>query len=88
MGKITIAKEGVVPEEGVRGVREELWDEFLANYQRKNPVKYASKRATEYVDPLTGEKKPKVDEFATIPASFRGIVKELKTLKGVVREIS
>ena len=88
MGKINIAKEGVLPEEGTRGAREELWDEFITNYQRKNPVKYASKRATEYVDPVTGETKPKVDEFATIPASFKGIVREMKTLKGIVREIT
>ena len=30
MGKINIAKEGVLPEEGTRGAREELWDEFIA----------------------------------------------------------
>ena len=74
MGKITIAKEGVVPEEGVRGVREELWDEFLANYQRKNPVKCAQKL--------------EAGAFKEIPPSFRAVVKELKTLKGNIREIS
>lgn len=89
MGKIKLTNGGtVLPEDGVQGQREELWAEFLANYERKNPVKYASKRATSYVDPIDGLTKPKKDEFAEIPASFKGIVRELKTVKGVIREIS
>jgi len=88
MGKITLNNTGVVPEEGVRGAREQLWDEYLEKYKLKNPVKYESKRATSYVDPIDGLTKAKRDEFAEIPASFKGIVRELKTLKGVIREIS
>jgi hypothetical protein len=88
MGKIKLNEQGVVPEEGVRGEREKLWEEFLANYERKNPVKYASKRATTYIDPVDGKEKAKKDDFAEIPASFKGIVRELKTVKGLIREIS
>ena len=88
MGKITLGKEGVVPEAGVRGEREKLWEEFLAKYEMKNPVKYAFKRSTSYVDPIDGLTKAKKDDFAEIPASFKGIVRERKTLKGVIREIS
>jgi hypothetical protein len=88
MGKIKLTNTGVIPDEGARGVREQLWEEFLANYKLKNPVKYATKRSTTYIDPIDGKEKAKRDEFAEIPASFRGIVRELKTLKGTIREIS
>jgi hypothetical protein len=88
MGKIKLNQVGVVPEEGARGEREELWKEFLANYKLKNPVKYAQKRSETYLDPIDGKEKAKKDEFATIPPSFKGIVRELKTLKGTIREIS
>lgn len=89
MGKIKLTNGGtVVAEEGVRGQREELWAEYLANYKLKNPVKYESKRATSFVDPITGNTVAKRDELAEIPASFRGIVRELKTQKGIIREIS
>jgi len=87
MGKISLTKTGVVAE-GAQGKREELWAEYLANYKLKNPVKYAQKRATSYLDPISGKEVAKKDEFAEIPASFRGVVRELKTVKGVVREIS
>lgn len=87
MGKITLNKTGVVAE-GAQGEREKLWSEYLANYKLKNPVKYESKRATSYKHPITGEDVPKKDEFAEIPASFRGVVRELKTVKGIIREIS
>jgi len=89
MGKITVQKGGVVPEEGqVVGEREKLFAEYVANYKLKNPVKYAQKVATSYVDPISGQTVAKKNEFAEIPASFKGIVRELKTPKGVVREIS
>lgn len=87
MAKIALNKVGVVPE-GDQGERRALWEEYIAQYKVKNPVKYAMKRATSYVDPITGETKPKKDEFAEIAPSFRGVVRELKTQKGVIREIS
>ncbi len=72
---IKVTDAGVVSEE-VKGAREARWDAFVANYAIKNPVKYASKRATEYLDEAIGSKTfgemiPKKDEFAEIPASFR-----------------
>ncbi len=67
---IKVTDSGVVSEE-VKGAREARWEAFLANYQAKNPVKYASKRATKFVDEFTGVEREKPDEFATIPASFK-----------------
>lgn len=58
--------------------REELWEEFLENYKKENPIKYAQKRATSYTqtDHLGKVSTlPKKDEFAEIPLSFRGLVK-------------
>ena len=58
MAKIAINKEGVeVTEEVTRTPREVRWDAFLANYEKKNPTKYASKKAN--------------GEFETIPVSFQ-----------------
>lgn len=67
--------------------RETLWEEYLANYKASNPVKYAQKRATTYVDAITGKSMPKKDEFAEIPASFKGIKITKKTQKGLVTYI-
>ncbi len=67
---IKVTEGGVITEE-VRGAREARWEAFLANYQAKNPVKYAQKRATEFVDEFTGQTRSKPDEFATIPDSFK-----------------
>lgn len=67
---IKVTESGVITEE-VKGEREARWEAFLANYQAKNPVKYASKRATKFVDEFTGQERSKPDEFATIPASFK-----------------
>jgi len=71
MAKIETNKAGLAPVEGVQGVREQLWAEFLANYKAKNPVKFAAKDA--------------VGAFKVIPASFLGVVKEEKVLGGGVR---
>lgn len=72
---IKVSDEGVVTE-AVKGDREARWEAFVASYAQKNPVKYALKRATKYVDenpqsPTFGKELDKPDEFATIPASFK-----------------
>lgn len=67
---IKVSDNGVVPEE-VKGAREARWEAFLKNYEAKNPVKYAQKRATKFVDEFSGVERTKADEFATIPASFK-----------------
>lgn len=66
---IKVTDSGVVEEP--KGEREKRWAAYLANYEAKNPVKYASKRATSFIDEITGLKREKPDEFATIPPSFR-----------------
>ena len=67
---IKVTDSGVVSEE-VKGEREARWEAFLENYAIKNPVKYAQKRATTFIDEFTGLERSKPDEFATIPNSFR-----------------
>jgi hypothetical protein len=51
--------------------RQMRWEKYVENYAIKNPVKYAMKRATSYIDPLTGREMPKPDELAEVPPSFR-----------------
>ena len=51
--------------------REKRWEAYVENYKKQNPVKYAQKRATEFVDEFTGATRKKADEFATIPPSFK-----------------
>lgn len=55
MTKVKVNDNGV--EEAPRGDREKRWDDFVANYQVKNPVKFATKKAN--------------GEFDKIPASFK-----------------
>lgn len=69
MAKIKVGPEGI--EQEVRPDREARWNDYIENYKKQNPVKYALKRATEYVDPITGKKVAKEDEFASIPPSFK-----------------
>lgn len=73
MAKIIANKDGVAPdtEGATSGEREKLWKEYIERYRVSNPVKYKLKEAS----------------FAVIPPSFKGIVREVKTSKGVIREI-
>ena len=88
MAKIAVNKEGVAPElEAVVDERQKLWDEFVQLYKEKNPVKYAQKVATTWIDPITGRTIAKPNEFAVIPPSFKGKVKIEKLPNGQTRRV-
>lgn len=67
--------------------RDLLWQEFCANYQKANPVKYAQKRAMTYTEIMNGVevKKVKPDEMAFPPVSFKGKKEVKKLASGEVR---
>ena len=55
------SNEDIVPQTEPRSEREELWLQYIENYKKSNPVKYARKEAN--------------GEFKKIPDSFKGILK-------------
>lgn len=52
--------------------RQKLWDEYVANYKVKNPVKWEAKNAR--------------GQFDTIPDAFIGLKTVTKQANGTVRE--
>lgn len=74
MSKIKVSDSGIIQE--AKGDRLARWKKHVENYEKANPVKYAQKRATEYLDenagsPTFGKMIPKKDELAEPPPSFK-----------------
>lgn len=67
--KVEVKPQDSIAEE--KSERELLWAEYLENYKKKNPVKFARKEAN--------------GEFKSPPPSFKGVKTESKTSTGQVR---
>lgn len=59
-------------EKTTKSDRQLRWEKLWADYAKRNPEKYAAKRATTYTEMINGVAvaKPKKDEMETIPDSF------------------